>query len=253
MYDEITKRLYSNLLKRHPGRRIPQELQFTLMDVRKAMAQAFKAGLIAREIKNVPDIKYTYDARRTLPPELEHRGPLTWLQNGKGKYKFRRTKRPNLIQLPSALQRKPRTRQIIDQTPKSILPLLGNDEQASFTRVRNANLIQQFLGFSAWQIQGHKRTTVSYGQIELDEVHAGLERKTITVVPISGKGGQDMLSWSQALNLNTYGREKMAEGVAVRSLGLWVDPSKCVWLVEFSSEIEIDKIRIVKAHRYEFV
>jgi hypothetical protein len=86
--------------------------------------------------------------------------------------------------------------------------LLGNDEQATFTRVRNCGLLNDALGFQIWPIQGHHRTTVSYGQIEVDEVQAGLNKNVPTIVPISGKGGADMLSWSQALNLNTYGAEK---------------------------------------------
>ena len=48
------------------------------------------AGFI---IKNVSDIKYTYDARRNFPAEMEQGGPRTWLQIKKGEYKLVRTQR----------------------------------------------------------------------------------------------------------------------------------------------------------------
>jgi hypothetical protein len=151
---------------------------------------------------------------------------------------------------------------VIDQTPPFIAQLLGNDEQAVFTRVRNAGLISQVLGFLAWPIQGHHRTTVTYGQVEVDEVQAGLDGTNATIVPISGKGGQDKLSWSQALNLNTYGAKCVSQygaapapltGVAVKSLGLWRDNSDVVWIVEFSHDVQIDSIRITKIRRFKFL
>jgi len=55
-------------------------------------------------------------------------------------------------------------------------PLMGNDEQATFTLIRNAGVLQDFLGFRATPIQGHHRTTVSYGQIEIDEAQAGIDK-----------------------------------------------------------------------------
>jgi hypothetical protein len=72
-------------------------------------------------------------------------------------------------------------------------------------------------------------------------------------VPISGKGGQDKLSWSQALNLNTYGDEKAPiAGLAIRSLGLWRDDFDTVWIVEFSPDLDIDDIEITKVRRFKF-
>jgi hypothetical protein len=145
--------------------------------------------------------------------------------------------------------------------------LLGQDEQAMFTRVRSANLLQIVLKFPSWPIQGHHRTTVSYGQIEVDEVQAGLNAGQPTIVPISGKGGQDKLSWSQALNLNTYGIEKAPAmrgagkknarfspgSMAVRSLGLWRDDLNSVWTVEFTPDTAIDDIEIIKVRRFRFI
>lgn len=251
-YDRICTYLFRRISRPYLSGPLPNEMPFDLDDVRKAMVAAAAAGVIDREVANVPDVKYTYDARRDLPEEVEQQGPWTWLQNGKGKYLFTRTRRRNIIRLPGDVA-PPELELEVDQTPPFIRSLLGNDEQATFTRVRNVGLISKVLGFMAWPIQGHHRTTVSFGQVEVDEVQAGLDRGIGTIVPISGKGGQDRLSWSQALNLNTYAAEKAPiSGLRVRSIGLWRDDVGSVWIVEFSPHTNIDQIEIVSVRRFAF-
>jgi hypothetical protein len=252
-YDRIAVYLFRGLTGGYGPHDLPYELVFGQEDVRIAMRRAVQDGIIDQEVANVPDIKYTYDARRELPAELEQCGPITWLPKGKGKYVFRRTRRKNIIDLASELANRVPLEIAIDNTPPFISALLGMDEQAVFTRVRNAGLINQVLGFMAWPIQGHHRTTVSYGQVEVDEVQAGLDGEKGTIVPISGKGGQDKLSWSQALNLNTYGWEKAPmPGLQVRSLGLWRDEFNTIWIIEFTPHLDIDLIEIVKVRRFQF-
>jgi hypothetical protein len=252
-YDRIAIYLFRTLTAGMTADALPKELNFDQEDVRVAMRKAVADGVIDTEVANVPDIKYTYDARRELPPEIEQCGPVTWLQRGKGRYKLRRTRRKNIIDLSTLLAKEPELEVEVDQTPPFIAALLGNDEQAVFTRVRNVGLLSKVLGFIAWPIQGHHRTTVSYGQIEVDEVQAGLDKGQGTLVPISGKGGQDKLSWSQALNLNTYAAEKPpTTGLKVRSIGLWRDELNTVWIVEFSPHLDIDEIEIVNVRRFKF-
>jgi hypothetical protein len=254
-YDRILVSLYRMLYSGHSAANFPDERSFNQDDVREAMKRAVDAEWIDKPVANVPDIKYTYDARRNLPTECEQCGPLTWLQDGKGSYKLRRTRRKNIICLPDDLPfATPETQSELDQTPPFVASLLGNDEQAVFTRVRNSGLISKFLGFTAWPIQGHHRTTVAYGQIEVDEVQAGLDGQNRVIVPISGKGGQDKLSWSQALNLNTYGVEKpLVSGLTVRSLGLWRDNENTIWMVEFTPATDIDDIDFAQVKRFKLL
>lgn len=254
-YDRIMVSLYRMLYAGHSAANFPDEKLFDQDDVREAMKRAVDAEWIEKSVANVPDIKYSYDARRELPPECEQCGPLTWLQNGKGSYKFRRTRRKNIIDLPQDLPfDAPEVQLEIDQTPPFVASLLGNDEQAVFTRVRNSGLISKFLGFNAWPIQGHHRTTVSYGQIEVDEVQAGQDGQKRAIVPISGKGGQDKLSWSQALNLNVYGLEKpLVAGLIVRSLGLWRDNENTIWMIEFTPDTDIDDIEFAQVKRFKLL
>lgn len=252
-YHRVAVYLFRRLTAGYGPNTLPQEIYFDLDDVRAAMTAAATDGLISKPFKNVSDVKYLYDAREDFPDEIEQCGPITWLSVRKGQYKLVRTRRKNLITLPQGLSTLPPVEIEVDVTPTFIAGLLGNDEQAVFTRVRNAGLISKFLGFQAWPIQGHHRTSVTYGQIEVDEVQAGIDNSLGTIVPISGKGGKDRLSWSQALNLNTYGREKrpMAEMV-VRSLGLWRDTAGAIWIVEFSPETDIHAIEIVRARCFVF-
>lgn len=252
-YDRIAIYLFRQLVEAYSPDNMPDEIEFDLDLVRSAMKKCVEDGVIDKAVKNVPDIKYVYDARHDMPAELAQAGPVTWLQNGKGRYKLKRTKRKNIIELAEFQNPLPPIEPIPDQTPPFISELIGKDEQAMFTRVRHSHLISTFLGFSAWAIQGHHRTTLSYGQVEIDEVQAGLNGNTGMIVPISGKGGADKLSWSQALNLNTYGLEKAPkDGLSVRSLGLWRDNDDIVWIVEFSPDTEIDKIEIVQVRRFKF-
>lgn len=252
-YDRVVIYLFRSLTKDFDGDTLPTLLPFETSDVRTAAAEAHVKQIVPRLIKNLPDIRYTFDARRPMPAEVEQYGPITWMQAGKGKYAFQRTKRRNLIDAALLAQHAGPIETIVDQTPPFVKQLIGKDEQAMFTRVRNAELITSVLGFKAWPVQGHARTTVSYGQIEVDEVQAGLQGNNTCIVPISGKGGRDMLSWTQALNLNTYGAEKSrVKGLPVRSLGLWKDQYDIVWIVEFTPELDIDEIKIKQVKRFKF-
>lgn len=249
-YDRIAVYLFRRLAQNHTADTLPHEIPFKRGDIDAAMDEAVADGIVDK-IANVPDIKYTYDARKNLPDEIEQLWPVTWLQAGKGRYKLRKTKRMNIIRLNDWPNVK--TEFVPDNTPPFISELLGKDEQANFTRVRYNGLIGNVLGFQAWPLQGHHRTTVSYGQIEVDEVYAGIDGQQGIIVPISGKGGQDKLSWSQALNLNTYGVEKApVDGLAVRSIGMWTDAEGAVWIVEFTPHLAIDEIEIVKVRRFVF-
>lgn len=228
-YERVVIYLFRKLTENYTAETLPQAMPFTGIDIRHAAESAHVAQIVPRLIKNLPDIRYAFDARRNMPTEVEQCGPLTWMQVSKGKYKFERTKRRNLIDHATLTAIAPPIEDIVDQTPPFVRQLLGDDEQAMFTRVRNTGLISSILGFQAWPVQGHARTSVSYGQIEIDEIQAGLMGTSTCIVPISGKGGLDMLSWTQALNLNTYGVEKSrVKGLPVRSLGLWKDHERIV-------------------------
>ncbi|GFM59777.1 hypothetical protein PSCICG_09370 [Pseudomonas cichorii] len=260
-YDWVVVYLFRALTENYTAGSLPEVINFTLDDVRSAANKALYDGVIRRSVKNISDIKYVYDSRRDFPRELMQVFPITWLSSGKGKYFFRRTLRKNIIDI-GALNAPP-LEHIIDQSPPFTSNLMGTDEQAVFARVRYAGLINQMLGFQAHPVQGHHRTSVGYGQVEIDEVQAGISGQLGVIVPISGKGGQDKMSWSQVLNLNTYGHQCLARyggiapplvGVTVRSLCLWLDKNTDeIWIVEFTPQQDIDQIGIVQMRRFKFL
>ena len=88
-YDRIAVLLFRKLSRGYTATTLPDDLHFDLDDVRAVMKKAVDDDFIDEVVRNVADIKYTYDARRDLPEECEQCGPRTWLQNGKGVYILR--------------------------------------------------------------------------------------------------------------------------------------------------------------------
>ncbi|WP_420586557.1 hypothetical protein [Ruegeria sp.] len=254
-YDKVVATLFAVMQAGYGNTAMPDEVRFDLDDVRAVMGALKDRGNIDKVVKNVADVKYTYDARKDHPASILRSGHWVWLQNGKGKYIFKRTHRPNLIDLEHEFPEETEIHHVPDGLPESISALLGIDEQAVLARVRNGGLIERFLNLSgrAHALQGHHRTTVKYGQIEIDEVYGYEPRRgEVGIVPISAKGGNDKLSWSQALNLNVYGYEKYRHRKAdIRSLGILHDATS-LWIAEFSNDTSIDSIQLTRAKRYSF-
>ena len=252
-YDRIAICLFRHLTRGLSSGTLPDTLDFDKATLDEVMQDAVRAGIVDRVISNLPDIKYTYDARRALPAEVEQCGPMAWLQTGKGRYQLARVRRPNLI-TPAMLESLAGpVVEVIDPTPAFLAAILGNDEQAVFTRTGHAGLIDRVVGTRTEVLQSHKRTCVSHGQIEIDEVRVAKEKESVLICAVSGKGGKDCLSFSQALNLNVYGAECEKEKIPrrkVRSLGLWQAPDKIVWIVEFSPAVKIDDIEILGVFRF---
>ena len=63
--------LFRRLTSRYTSSSLPKEIPFDLDDVRASMREAIEGGMIDKEVKNLADIKYIYDARRDLPEEVE--------------------------------------------------------------------------------------------------------------------------------------------------------------------------------------
>jgi len=66
-YDRIAIYLFRDLTKDFTAETLPASIPFDQETVRRAMRRAVADGVINKEVANVPDIKYTYDARRELP------------------------------------------------------------------------------------------------------------------------------------------------------------------------------------------
>lgn len=254
-YDQVMEELFRELRRRD---RAGGVLDFTKRDLEGAIRS------LGLSILNVPDIKYTYDARRPFPAAITESGDWGIIGRGKGLYSFVQLPQPNLIRVPDGLPgRRSAPSRLTDETPPLVRRVLGNDEQATLTRVFYSGVIRDFAGLAeAWRVQGHERTTVSAGQIEVDEVYVGKDRSdSPCVLPISAKGGNDCLSYTQALNLNLYAAEKRNrsdnerryQGFKIRPLGLCRALDGTIYVVEFSRSDDVREIRIVRHAAYQLV
>lgn len=151
---------------------------------------------------NLGDLIYTFKFRRELPVEIAQTAPQgkSWLLEGAGPSLYR----IRLVDIGSTLI-KPRDDiaaiKIPDATPEIISAYALGDEQALLAKVRYNRLIDIFLGLTTYSLQNHLRTQVKgMGQIEIDELYVGVNRKGAQfVVPVQAKGGSDKLSPVQTL------------------------------------------------------
>ena len=151
--------------------------------------------------KNIGDIPYSFRFRRKLPDSILKTAPQDseWIIVGTGiaEYQFRLSN-PGKIS-PTPFHQPIR---IPDATPEIVKQYApGTDEQALLTKVRYNRLIDVFTGLTCYSIQNHLRTTVpDIGQIEVDEIYAGLnERGTHYVLPCQAKSLGDSFGIVQVL------------------------------------------------------
>lgn len=149
--------------------------------------------------KNIGDVIYSARYRAGLPEKILATQPegSEWVIEGAGraKYEFRLVPINRVAPNPILV-----TIKIPDATPEIVEANALSDEQALLAKVRYNRLIDIFLGITAFSLQNHLRTTVeSLGQIEIDEIYVGLDRRGCQyVIPVQAKGGNDRLSTVQA-------------------------------------------------------
>lgn len=148
--------------------------------------------------KNLGDLIYSFRYRRGLPEEIlktESSG-REWIIEpaGRARYRFRLSKIGRIVPRNDLVAIK-----IPDATPEIISAYALSDEQALLAKVRYNRLVDIFLGITTYSLQNHLRTTVkSLGQIEIDEVYVGVNRKGQQfVIPVQAKGGADRLGSTQ--------------------------------------------------------
>lgn len=113
---------------------------------------------------------------------------------GKALYKFV-AERQWVIEPNQALLRI----KVPDATPGIISRHALDDEQALLALLRYNRLVDVFSGVTSYSLQNHLRTTVGgIGQVEVDELYVGLDRRGAHFVfPVQAKGGKDRMSTVQ--------------------------------------------------------
>jgi hypothetical protein len=155
--------------------------------------------------KNLGDVIYSFRYRQELPPEIVRQQPegFHWLILGAGeaRYRFKLCKLSRFVPRPGLMAIK-----IPDATPEIIARYALTDEQALLAKVRYNRLIDLFLSITAYSLQSHLRTNVAnYGQIEIDELYVGVDRRgSQYVAPVQAKGGKDRLGVIQTIQDVSY-------------------------------------------------
>jgi hypothetical protein len=145
--------------------------------------------------KNLGDVIYAIRYRIALPDSILATQPngMEWIIEGTGRasYAFKLVPINRIIPNPALIAIK-----IPDATPEIISANALSDEQSLLAKLRYNRLIDVFLGISAHSLQSHLRTSVpKLGQIEIDEVYAGVDRQGRQyIIPVQAKGGSDQLS-----------------------------------------------------------
>lgn len=252
-YDIVISETFKRLVRDY-GTRDSYDFEKSLLET--VIRNLVSAGKIKR-IKNIADIKYTYDARKDFPITISSKGYWAITGRGKGKYRIQKVAQNNLIRVPNDFgSARIQKYSLKDKTPPLVLEVLGDDEQATMTRLMYNDLLSRFLEMETHRIQGHERTFLSCGQIEVDEVYVGKkDGKHKYIIPISGKGGdKDFLSYTQALNLSLYSMEKESskEFMGI-PLGVTRQPTGDIYVVQFTCSLNIHDIKIERVGKFSFI
>lgn len=220
-----------------------QSFEFRQSDL---VEQAISAKII---VKNIADIKYSFNNRTALPQSIIATQPdgREWVikaGNGKGKLAF------HLVPFSRiSPQRDLALIEIPDATPDIIRENMTGDEQSLLAIVRYNRLIDIFLGIVTYSLQNHLRTTVNNSQIEIDEIYVGIDTEgTKYIIPVEAKGGEDkngIVQLEQEINYCAQNYSSMkCRAVAVKFLA-----SRDVVLFELILSNNVIKIKNEKHYR----
>lgn len=179
------------------------------------------------------------------------RNPRAWSGSSKvqarGRYRFKLVKRTR-IEPRSDLVRT----DIPDATPELIRAYALDDEQALLAIVRYNRLIDTFLSLTTYSLQNHLRTTVKdIGQIEIDELYIGLDKRGCHyVIPVQAKGGKDQIGIVQTTQDIRFVEDRFP-GMRCRAIAAQFMEDEIVALFELT--LQDDEIKVVDERHYRLV
>ena len=201
--------------------------------------------------KNLGDVIYSVRFRTSLPDEVLTTQPpgMEWIIEGAGRaaYRFK------LVRINRIVPRHDLVRiSIPDATPELIRAYALDDEQALLAIVRYNRLIDTFLGLTTYSLQNHLRTTVKgIGQIEIDELSIGLDKRGCHyVIPGQAKGGKDQIGIVQTTQDIRFVEQKFP-GLRCRAIAAQFMDDQIIALFELA--LENDEVRVVEERHYRLV
>ena len=200
---------------------------------------------------NIGDVIYSFRFRTELPPRVVSTQPdgMEWVIElaGRSKYRF------SLVKINRILPRDDLMRiSIPDATPEIIRAYALDDEQALLAIVRYNRLIDTFLGLTTYSLQNHLRTTVTdIGQIEIDELYVGIDRRGCHyVIPVQAKGGKDQIGIVQTSQDIRFVKEKYPD-MRCRAVAAQFMDDEIVALFELT--FQDGEIKVVDEKHYKLV
>lgn len=200
---------------------------------------------------NLGDVIYSFRFRTDLPEAIAATQPegMEWVIElaGRARYRF------NLVKISRVVPREDLvTIEIPDATPELIRGYALDDEQALLAIVRYNRLIDTFLSLTTYSLQNHLRTTVKgIGQIEIDELYVGLDKRGCHyVIPVQAKGGRDQIGIVQITQDIRFVEEKFP-GLRCRAIAAQFMEDKVVALFELT--LQDDEIKVVEERHYRLV
>lgn len=166
---------------------------------------------------------------------------------GRARYRFRLTKVTRILPREDLVRIS-----IPDATPELIRAYALDDEQALLAIVRYNRLIDTFLGLTTYSLQNHLRTTVKgIGQIEIDELYVGLDKRGCHyVIPVQAKGGNDQIGIVQTTQDIRFVEQKFP-GIQCRAISAQFMDGGAVALFELT--LQNDEVRVVEERHYKLV
>lgn len=201
--------------------------------------------------KNLGDIIYSFRFRNPLPDSVLATQPsgMEWVIKGAGRaiYEFKLVKISRIRPREDLV-----TINIPDATPELIRAYALDDEQALLAIVRYNRLIDTFLGLTSYSLQNHLRTTVKgIGQIEIDELYVGLDKRGCHyIIPVQAKGGNDQIGIVQISQDIDYVADKFPD-MRCRAIAAQFMDEGVIALFELT--LQDEEIKVVEERHYKLV
>lgn len=201
--------------------------------------------------KNLGDLIYSFRFRVPFPDSILEKQPhgQEWVIEGAGKarYRFRLAKVTRIVPSESLI-----TIAIPDATPEIIRAYALDDEQALLAIVRYNRLVDTFLGLTTYSLQNHLRTTVkNVGQIEIDELYFGLDKRGCHyVIPVQAKGGKDKIGVVQIGQDIAFAAERFPD-MRCRPIAAQFMADGVIALFELT--LKGEQVKVVEERHYRLV
>lgn len=219
---------------------------------RAAIQEAADAIHVSR-VSNVGDVIYTFRSRKSLPASIREHAPRNreWIirTTSSGSYRFDLIEHARFHVNSQLSETK-----IPDSTPALIHLYRQSDEQALLAIIRYNRLVDIFTRLSCFSVQSHLRTSLqSSGQIEVDELYVGLDRRGAHyVLPVEVKSASDQLGFIQIDNMFELCRERFS-GLVARPIAAQFISDDQIAMLEFERRANSIEIDVVSERRFRLV